>query len=71
MGSRTSWGEVVGRDGHTHHEGAAGLGVVWVEVGKVCEVDGGRVVDSLQGARGVEVTDGVGRGLCLGLGRAF
>ena len=58
MGSRTGWGEVVGRDGHTHHEGAAGLGVVRVEVGKVGEVDGGRVVDALQGAGSVEVANG-------------
>jgi hypothetical protein len=71
VGTCAGRGEVVGRDGHTHHEGAAGLGVVWVEVGKVGEVDGGRVVDGLQGARRVEVTDSVGGGLCLGLGRAF
>ena len=71
MGSRTGWGEVVGRDWYTHHEGTAGLGVVRVEVGKVGEVDRGRVVDSLQGARSVEVTDGVGCGLGLGLCRAF
>jgi hypothetical protein len=71
VGARTGWGEVVGRDGYTHHEGAAGLGVVWVEVGEEGEVDGGGVVDGLQGARSVEVTDSVGCGLGLGLGRAF
>jgi hypothetical protein len=71
VGTRTSRREVVGRDRHTHHEGAAGLGVVWVEVGKVGEVDGGRVVDGLQGAGSVEMTDSVGCGLCLGLDRAF
>jgi len=42
--------EVVGHDGHTHHEGAAGFGIVGVEVGEIGEVDGGRVVDALQGA---------------------
>lgn len=71
VGACASRREVVGRDRHTHHEGAAGLGVVRVEVGKECEVDCGRVVDSLQGTRSVEVTDGVGCGLGLGLGRAF
>jgi hypothetical protein len=71
VGACAGRGEVVGRDGHTHHNGAAGLGVVWVEVGKVGEIDGGRVVDGLESARSVEVTDSVGCGLCLGLGRAF
>jgi hypothetical protein len=64
-------GEVVGHDRDTHHEGAAGLDVVWVEVGEEGEVDGGGVVDGLQGAGSVEVTDSVGCGLGLGLGRAF
>lgn len=45
------------QDGHAHHESAAGGGVVWVEVGEVGEVNGGRVVDLLQSARGVEVAD--------------
>ena len=71
VGAGADGREVVGHDGHAHHEGAAGFDIVGIEVGEVGEVDGGRVVDSLQGARGVEVTDGVGCGLCLGLGRAF
>lgn len=71
MGTCAGWREVVGCDGHTHHESTAGFRVVRIEVGQVGEVDGGRVVDGLQGARGVEVTDSVGCGLGLGLGRAF
>ena len=65
--------EVVGHDGHAHHEGAAGLGVVGVEVGEVSKVDGGRVVDALQGTGSVEVANDGGRrvGLLLGGGRAF
>lgn len=45
------------QDGHAHHESAAGCGVVRVEVGQVGEVNGGRVVDLLEGARSVEVAD--------------
>jgi len=70
VGACASWREVVGHDGHTHHESTAGLGVVWVEVGKVGEVDGGGIIDGLQRARSVEVTNSVG-GLSLGLGRTF
>ena len=65
--------EVVGHDGHTHHEGAAGLEVVGVEVGEVGEVDGRGVVDALQGTGSVEVANGGGGRLSLLLsgGRAF
>jgi hypothetical protein len=65
--------EVVRHDGHAHHEGAAGLGVVGVEVGEVGEVDGGRVVDALQGTGSVEVANGGGGrvGLLFSGGRAF
>jgi hypothetical protein len=65
--------EVVGHDGHAHHEGAAGFDIVGVEVGEVGEVDGGRVVDLLQGTGSVEVANGNGGrvGLLLGGGRAF
>lgn len=64
---------VVGHDRHAHHEGAAGFDVVGVEVGEVGEVDGGRVVDTLQGTGRVEVANGSGGrvGLLLGGGRAF
>lgn len=50
-------GAVVWKDGHAHHEGAAGFGVVRIEVREVGEVDGGGVVDGLEGAGGVEVAD--------------
>lgn len=65
--------EVVGHDGHTHQEGAAGLDVVGVEVGEVGEVDGRGVVDALQGTGSVEVANrGGGRlGLLFSGGRAF
>jgi hypothetical protein len=65
--------EVVGHDGHAHHEGAAGFDIVGVEVGEVGEVDGGGVVDLLQGAGSVEVANGSGGrvGLLLRGGRAF
>lgn len=66
-------GSVIGQDGHAHHEGAAGGGVVRVEVGQVGEVDGGGVVDRLESAGGVEVADGLGGFglLLLGGGRTF
>lgn len=65
--------EVVGHDGHAHHEGAAGFDIVGVEVGEVGEVDGGGVVDLLQGTGSVEVANWGRRrvGLLLGGGRAF
>jgi hypothetical protein len=47
VGACAGWGEVVGRDGYAHHEGAAGFRVVRVEIGKVGKVDGGGVVDRL------------------------
>jgi len=71
VGTRAGRREVVGRDRHAHHEGAAGLSVVWVEVGEVGKVNGGGVVDTLQGARSVKVADDIGCGLGLGLGRTF
>jgi hypothetical protein len=65
--------KVVRSDGHAHHKGAAGFGVVGIEVGKVGEVDSGRVIDALQGTGSVEVANGSGRrlGLLLSGGRAF
>lgn len=73
MSSSTDGREVVGHDGHAHHESAAGFDVVGVEVGEVGKVDGGRVVDLLQGAGSVEVANGGGGrvSLLLGCGRAF
>ena len=73
VGAGADGREVVGHDGHAHHEGAAGFDVVGVEVGEVGEVDGGRVVDALQGAGSVEVANGGGCrvGLLLRGGRAF
>lgn len=73
VGAGADGREVVGHDGHAHHEGAAGGGVVRVEIGQVGEVDGGGVVDALQGTGGVEVANGGGGGLglLLGGGRAF
>lgn len=73
VGAGADGREVVGHDGHAHHEGAAGFDIVGVEVGEVGEVDGGRVVDLLQGAGSVEVANGGGGGLglLLGGGRAF
>lgn len=49
MGTSANRREVVGHDGHAHHEGAAGFDIVGVEVGKIGKVDGGRVVNALQG----------------------
>ena len=73
VGAGADGREVVGHDGHTHHEGAAGLDVVGVEVGEVGEVDGRGVVDALQGTGSVEVANGGGGRLSLLLsgGRAF
>lgn len=73
VGTSADGREVVGHDGHAHHEGAAGFDIVGVEVGEVGEVDGGRVVDLLQGAGSVEVANGGGCrvGLLLRGGRAF
>ena len=73
VGAGADGREVVGHDGHAHHEGAAGFDIVGVEVGEVGEVDGGGVVDALQGTGGVEVANGGGGGLglLLGGGRAF
>lgn len=45
----------VGQNRHTHEHGA--LSVVWVDIRKVGEVNGGTVLDGLQAAGGVEVTD--------------
>ena len=73
VGASTDGREVVGHDGHAHHEGAAGFDIVGVEVGEVGEVDGGRVVDALQGTGSVEVANGGGGRVCLLLSgrRAF
>ena len=73
VSTSTNGREVVGHDGHAHHEGAAGFDIVGIEVGEVGEVDGGGVVDALQGAGSVEVANGGGGGLglLLGGGRAF
>lgn len=63
---------VVRKDGHAHHEAAACGGVVWVEVGEICEVDGGGVVDLLEGTGSVEVADsGGGRVGLLSCGRSL
>jgi hypothetical protein len=56
--SSTCRAEVVMKQGDTK---SRGLGIVRVEVGKVGKVDGRAVVDGLQSATSVEVTD------CLGL----
>jgi len=58
VSASTNRREVIGHDGHAHHEGAAGFDVVGVEVGEVGEVDGGRVVDAFQGTGSVEVANG-------------
>lgn len=73
VSTSTDGREVVGHDGYAHHEGAASFDIVGVEIGEVGEVDGGGVVDLLQGTGSVEVANGRGRrvGLLLGGRGAF
>lgn len=55
MGAPTHGIEVGGDDGDTHE--LRGVGVIRVDVGEEGEIDGGGVVDLLEGSRSVEVTD--------------